>query len=368
MPIDPVALARQLIDVPSPTGSESDVAAFLDRELTRLGFTTSLHEVAPSRFNLLARAGGTPRIVINSHIDTVPPWFESSEDDEYVYGRGACDTKGIIAAMIAAGERLRARGITDFAFLFVVGEETDSVGAKSANTAFADLGSAYVVVGEPTESTFARASKGALTCTVRFEGVAAHSAYPHLGESAINRMVAAIAEINAADWGEHELLGRTTVNVGVVRGGERPNIIPAQAECEMIFRLVTTPEEVEARLSDLVAQHGGKIIVSRGNPPQIMTVPEGMKSSVVSFNTDVPCSARARSSTRTARTRRSARRTSWQPSTRITRWSSRCSREGRVDRGSRFSVLDFPEQPAVSRSGRPRNRKRKNQVRLRTEN
>ena len=286
--IDPIALARQLIDVPSPTESELAVAELLESELTGLGFATQRQDVTPARFNLLARAGGRPRVVLNSHIDTVPPWFGSSEDDQYVYGRGACDTKGIIAAMLAAGERLRSRGIDEFAFLFVVGEETDSIGAKAANAVFASLGSEYVVVGEPTESTFARASKGALTCTVRFEGVAAHSAYPHLGDSAINKMVAAIAEINATDWGEHDVLGKTTVNVGVVRGGERPNIIPAEAECELIFRLVTTPEDVQQRLETLVAKHGGRITSSRGNPPQFMIVPEGQPSAVVSFNTDVP--------------------------------------------------------------------------------
>jgi acetylornithine deacetylase len=288
MSFDPIAFARRLIDVPSPTEHELAAAELLESELTRLGFETQRHDVTPTRFNLLARAGGTPRVILNSHIDTVPPWFASSEDDEFVYGRGACDTKGIIAAMIAAGDRLRTRGIVDFAFLFVVGEETDSIGAKQANVAFANLGSEYVVVGEPTESKFARASKGALTCHVRFKGVAAHSAYPHLGESAINRMVAAIAEINRADWGTHDVLGKTTVNVGVVRGGERPNIIPAWAECELIFRLVTTPEEVEHRLDALVANHEGRITLTRGNPPQFMVVPAGAESHVVAFNTDVP--------------------------------------------------------------------------------
>jgi acetylornithine deacetylase len=183
---------------------------------------------------------------------------------------------------------LRARGIDDFAFLFVVGEETDSIGAKTANAAFANLGSEFVLVGEPTGSAFARASKGALTCTVRFEGVAAHSAYPHLGDSAVNRMVAAIAEINAADWGSHEILGDATVNVGVVRGGQKPNIIPADAECDMLFRLVTTPEDVQAKLEGIVSRHRGRITVVRGNPPQFMVVPEGQKSVVVAFNTDVP--------------------------------------------------------------------------------
>jgi acetylornithine deacetylase len=288
MTFDPIAFARTLIDVPSPTENELLVAELLEGELSRLGYTTRRQDVTPTRFNLLALAGGTPRVIFNSHIDTVPPWFASREDEEFLYGRGACDTKGIIAAMIAAGERLRARGVTDFAFLFVVGEETDSVGAKAANVVFSELGSQFVVVGEPTESKFARASKGALTCHVRFKGVAAHSAYPHLGESAINRMVAAIAEINATDWGTHEVLGKTTVNVGVVRGGERPNIIPADAECEMIFRLVTTPEDILHKLETLVSNHDGRVTLWRGNPPQFMVVPEGAPSHVVAFNTDVP--------------------------------------------------------------------------------
>ena len=290
MPIDPLALTRALIDIPSPTEQERAVGEFLDTTLAGLGFATRRHELPDGRFNLFASAGGRPRVVINSHIDTVPPWFASSEDEEHIYGRGACDTKGILAAMIAAGERLLARNVRDFAFLFVVSEETDSIGAKEANIAFADLGSEYVVVGEPTESKFARASKGALTVTLRFEGVAAHSAYPHLGESAINRMVAAIAEINHADtdWGTDPVLGKATVNVGVVRGGEKPNIIPALAECDILFRLVTPLEEVVERLGDMIAQHGGKIVMQRGNPPQLMTVPVGQPSSVVAFNTDVP--------------------------------------------------------------------------------
>jgi acetylornithine deacetylase len=288
MPIDPVAFARELVDIASPSDHERAVGEHLDAALTRLGFVTRRQAVTGERFNLFASAGGRPRVVLNSHIDTVPPWFASSEDEEFVYGRGACDTKGVIAAMIAAGERLIARSVRDFAFLFVVGEETDSVGAKTANVEFAELGSEYVVVGEPTESAFARASKGALTVTLRFEGVAAHSAYPHLGDSAINRMVAAIAEVNVADWGTHQILGRATVNVGVVRGGEKPNIIPALAECDVIFRLVTTPEDVVERLGDLIAQHGGSIVLSRGNPPQFMIVPEGERSAVVAFNTDVP--------------------------------------------------------------------------------
>ena len=286
--LDPIALARQLVDIPSPTDQEGDVALFLEKELTRLGYACRRQSVTDTRFNLYASAGGRPRVILNSHIDTVPPWFQSSETGEHLFGRGACDTKGVIAAMIAAGERLRARNIRDFAFLFVVGEETDSIGAKTANPEFGRLGSEFVVVGEPTESIFARASKGALTCFVRFEGVAGHSAYPERGDSAINKLVNAVAEIQATNWGEDEILGRTTVNVGVIRGGEKPNVIAAEAEAEMIFRLVTTPEDVQARLEKILAKHGGRITLSRGNPPQFMTVPEGAKSQVVAFNTDVP--------------------------------------------------------------------------------
>ena len=284
--IDALALARQLIDVPSTTENERAVAELLDRELTRLGYNVQRQAVTSERFNVYASAGGRPRVVINSHIDTVPPWFAAREDDDYLYGRGACDTKGVIAAMIAAGEELRAQHVNDFAFLFVVGEETDSIGAKTANEAFKDLGSEYVLVGEPTESKFARASKGALTAFVRFDGIAGHSAYPERGDSAINKMVNAIAEINATDWGSDDILGKTTVNVGVVRGGEKPNVIAGSAECEMIFRIAG--ELDRARFDAILAKHNGTITVSRGNPPQHMFVPDGAPSSVVAFNTDVP--------------------------------------------------------------------------------
>ncbi|HUP45541.1 MAG TPA: M20/M25/M40 family metallo-hydrolase [Thermoanaerobaculia bacterium] len=286
--IDPIALTRQLIDIPSTTEQEAAVGEFLDRELARLGFSCRRYPVTDTRFNLFASAGGRPRVVINSHLDTVPPWFGSREDGDFVYGRGACDTKGVYAAMIAAGERLRQRGVSDFAFLFVVGEETDSIGAKTAASQLAGLGSEFVVVGEPTESVFARASKGAFTCTVRFEGVAGHSAYPERGDSAITKLVAAVSDINAAGWGTDDVLGETTVNVGVIRGGVKPNVIAGEAEAEMIFRVVTDLDDVRTRLEAIVRRHGGAIVKSGGNPPQLMTVPAGVESRVVSFNTDVP--------------------------------------------------------------------------------
>ena len=286
--IDPIALARKLIDIPSTSDNEQEIGIFLHDELARRGYRCRKQTVAGTRFNVFASAGGRPRVVINSHMDTVPPWFASREDDDYLYGRGACDTKGVLAAMIAAGERLRERDVRNFAFLFVVGEETDSIGAKSANIAFADLESEYVIVGEPTESMFARASKGALNVTLHFDGVAAHSAYPERGNSAINRMVAAIAEINSTLWGSNEDLGEATVNVGVVRGGEKPNIIAASAECDLMVRTVGDPEEIRARLEEIVTRFGGRVTLARGNAPQFMFVPQGAPSTVVAFGTDVP--------------------------------------------------------------------------------
>jgi acetylornithine deacetylase len=190
--------------------------------------------------------------------------------------------------MVAAGLRLRAEGRDEFAFLFVVGEETDSIGAKEANIEFAQLGSEYVVVGEPTESKFVRATKGACTIVARFSGIPGHSAYPERGDSAIHKMVAALTEILARDWGSHEVLGRTTVNVGVVRGGQKPNVISAEAEAEMIFRTVEDPDVVRRGVEEILARHGGSIARTAGNPPQFMLVPEGSDSVVVAFNTDVP--------------------------------------------------------------------------------
>ncbi|MCM2313689.1 MAG: M20/M25/M40 family metallo-hydrolase [Thermoanaerobaculia bacterium] len=288
MPIDPIQLARQLIDIPSPTEFEREIGEFLDPLLSSLGFSCERHHVSSERFNILARTAARPRVILCTHIDTVPPFFSSSEDGSHLYGRGACDTKGLMAAMICAAEALLGEGVDGFGLLLVVGEETDSIGAKRANEHFAGLGSEYVVVGEPTESTFVRATKGALTVKVEFSGVAAHSAYPELGDSAIVKLAEAIRAITALDWGESPSLGRTTANVGVVRGGLKANIVPPSAELEMIFRLVEEPEIVLRRLESLVAPFDGHVSRWYGNAPVPMVVPRGAQSTVVAFNTDAP--------------------------------------------------------------------------------
>jgi acetylornithine deacetylase len=288
MAIDPIRLARQLVDIPSPTENERAVGEFLEPLLEHLGFSCERHYVTDERFNLLARTASRPRVILCTHLDTVPPFIASSEDATHLYGRGACDTKGLMAAMIRAAEELLRAGVDAFGMLLVVGEETDSIGAKRANEHFAELGSDFVIVGEPTESKFVRASKGALTATVGFSGVAAHSAYPERGDSAIVKLADAIRAISAFDWGASPVLGRTTANVGVVRGGLKANIVPPSAELEMIFRIVEEPETVLRMLEGLVGPLGGTVARWYGNAPVPMVVPRGVESTVVAFNTDAP--------------------------------------------------------------------------------
>jgi len=286
--IDAIELARRLIDIPSVSDSEGAVALELEQILAGLGFQTERQQIDGERFNLFASTKATPRVVLCTHIDTVPPFFSSRDDGDFLYGRGACDTKGILAAMLAAAERLLATGVEEFGFLLVVAEETDSVGAKRANQQFADRGSEYIVVGEPTESSYVHASKGAFTCTLRFEGKAAHSAYPERGDSAIRKMRLALDAIESFNWGSDLLLGNATVNIGVVRGGVKANVIPAEAEADLIFRTVRHHDEMKREVQTLISPFGGMIARSHGNPPTYMVTPEGVESIGVAFNTDVP--------------------------------------------------------------------------------
>jgi acetylornithine deacetylase len=287
---DPIEFTVRLIDIESLSGFETAIGDFLFDELTKLGYAHVLRQVVGGdRFNVWASPVERPRVVLNTHMDTVPPFIPASQDAEFIYGRGACDAKGQISAMIGAGERLRAAGIENFGLLFVVGEETSSDGAKSANEYFKDRGIQFVQVGEPTESNFARATKGALIVTAEFKGKSAHSSQPQLGDSAINKMVDCITVINGDYWGTNEILGSTTVNVGVVRGGTAANVIPDHAECEIVFRLVGPPEEVQAHLEGLVSLYSGRLVASRGNPPQVLFVPPGHEPGiVVAFGTDIP--------------------------------------------------------------------------------
>lgn len=287
--LDPVALASRLIDIPSVTGDERACAEASAAVLRDIGFDVRLDPVAPDRPNVLATLGA-PRVLLCTHLDTVPPYFPARRDGDLLYGRGACDTKGILAAMLGAAEALVAEGVRDVGLLLVVGEETDSIGAKRANESL-DLPSVrYTVVGEPTESQFAVAQKGGFKWTVRITGQAAHSGYPERGRSAILALLELLAAVRDADWGRDPELGPGTANIGIVRGGLRPNIVPERAEAEIFVRVVDSAAAVRERVRRLVA--GVELQVewsedTSNDPQRLMSVP-GEPTTVVAFNTDVP--------------------------------------------------------------------------------
>lgn len=287
--LDPLALTRRFIDIPSVTGEESAMAEAAAAVLRGIGFDVQFHLAAPGRPNVLATLDA-PRVLLCSHLDTVPPFFPARDEGDYIYGRGACDTKGILAAMAGAAERLVQSGVRDVGLLWVVGEETDSIGAKRANADLQLPGVRFTLVGEPTESKYALAQKGGFKWTLRVRGAAAHSGYPERGQSAIDELVRLIGVVNATDWGHDALLGPGTANVGVVRGGLRANIVPASAEAEIFVRVVDTADAARERVRTLLA--GARLPVEwseeTSNDPQHLFAVPGAPTTVVAFNTDVP--------------------------------------------------------------------------------
>ena len=277
-------LARQLMNIPSLSGGEKDVGLFLAGQLAGRGYRVEKQFLVPNRFNVLAFAG-KPQVILCTHIDTVPPFFSAREDDDFLYGRGACDTKGIIAAMIVAGDRLREQGIDSFGYLFVVGEESKGDGAKKANTLTWE--SEYVVVGEPTGNRMAVAQKGILMVDLAFAGRAAHSGYPHEGVSAIDGLWQVLQECAAADWGSDPVLGRGTFNVGVFNGGAACNVVPASATASVMIRLVEPRAVAEERMHKIVDDRAQMTIVG-GSDPYRMHVVDGFETMVASFGSDVP--------------------------------------------------------------------------------
>ena len=219
-------LTRKLIDISSVTGDEANVGEFLADYLVSLGYQVERQLVADGRFNVIATTRDKPRVVLSTHMDTVPPYIKASEDEEKIYGRGACDAKGIIAAQIVAAERLRAEGVNEIGLLFTVDEETGSAGARIANTGKRPGDTHYMINGEPTDNKLAVATKGSLRFVLSAEGRAAHSAYPEHGESAIEKLLNVLQDIRSVHWPVDSVLGDTTCNIGVIGGGTRPKVIP----------------------------------------------------------------------------------------------------------------------------------------------
>jgi acetylornithine deacetylase len=280
-------LTRQLIDIPSVTGDELAVGEFLARHLEELGYRVERQEVATERFNVIAATEEPPRIVFSTHMDTVPPFIESSEDEEFIYGRGACDAKGIIAAQIFAAQRLRDEGMNEVGLLFTVDEEMASLGAQVANKHPLAASCDFLINGEPTDSRLATGTKGSVRVIITTEGRAAHSAYPEAGESAIEKMLDILQDIRAREWPEDSFFGTTTCNIGVLNGGTRPNVIADKARAELQIRLGIDIEHIKSVLEDAVGTRGRLEYSSAHNPVRLFSVP-GFDECVVRFTTDVP--------------------------------------------------------------------------------
>jgi acetylornithine deacetylase len=281
-------LTRGLVDIESVTGHEKLVGDFLAGQLSALASRYSgRHEripAAPDRDNVFA-CWGEPVVTLSTHMDTVPPFFPSSEDSEFLWGRGSCDAKGIIAAMIAAAEKLLAAGSRNFGLLFVVGEERDSAGAKAA--AGTPRGSRFLINGEPTENRLAIGSKGALRYEIIARGKLAHSAYPELGHSAIHTLLEVLHAIRAIHLPEEPLLGPSTLNVGTISGGRAPNVVADEARAEIMFRTVGDPTPLREGVSAAVS--------GRAEASEVLYTPalrlagfDGLASTVVAFTTDIP--------------------------------------------------------------------------------
>lgn len=280
-------LTRELIDIPSVTGDELAVGQYLSEYLEGLGYHVEQQEISSDRFNVLATTEAPPRVVFSTHMDTVPPFSGSSEDDEFIYGRGSCDAKGIIAAQIFAAERLRGGGVNEVGLLFTVDEELSSHGAQAANKHPLARECQFLINGEPTDSRLAIGTKGSVRVFITTEGRAAHSAYPEAGESAIEKLLDILGRIRSCHWPEDSFFGATTCNIGVISGGTRPNVIPDHARAELQIRLGIDIEHVKRVLEDAVETRGRLEYASAHNPVRLFSVP-GFDECVVRFTTDVP--------------------------------------------------------------------------------
>jgi acetylornithine deacetylase len=281
-------LTRQLIDIESITPNEREVGNFLWHLVSelkgRFGGQTERMTVEKDRDNIFVYFDN-PTVVLSTHMDTVPPFIAAREDDTHIWGRGACDTKGIIASMLVAAEELLEAGIRNFGLLFVVGEERNSAGAHLA--AQTPRGSKYIINGEPTDNKLAIGSKGALRYEIVANGRMAHSAYPELGESAIEKLLDALERIRRVPMPADPVLGRSTLNIGTIQGGRAPNVIPDSAMAEVFIRVVGDVTDLRKTI-ETAARPEADAKEALFIPALHLGSLDGFETTVVAFTTDIP--------------------------------------------------------------------------------
>jgi acetylornithine deacetylase len=280
-------LTKTLINIPSISEDEQAVGFFLRDYLESLGWTVDLQAVSENQNNVIAYLNASPRVFLSTHMDTVPPFIEASEDAEKIYGRGACDAKGIIASQIFAAENLRKEGFNDIGLLYTVEEEEGGKGAKAANLHPIAEKCEYLINGEPTDNDLAVGSKGSLRFFIKTEGKAAHSAYPEMGESAIEKLLDILQDIRQTEFPTDEFFGETTNNIGTINGGLKTNVIAPSAEAGLHIRLTTSDKPILEVLEKVVGGRGRIEVMSVSQPVKMLAV-EGFRQKVVRFTTDIP--------------------------------------------------------------------------------
>ncbi len=283
--MDAIELTRALVRIESTTGTEGPAGEFVAHLLEDAGWVVTRQQVSPGRFNVYARLDARPEVVFSTHLDTVPPYIPLTEDAESLHGRGTCDAKGLIAAMITAAEELRAAGERRLGLLFIVGEENGSDGARAAATL--ESRGRWLINGEPTENRLSVGQKGVLRADLTANGRAAHSGYPELGDSAVESLLGTIARVRAIPLDVHPVLGPSTLNIGRIEGGVAPNVIPPSAHAKLLFRMVGPAAPLRAAIEQALLP-GVSVTFPLEIPFHLSKAPDGWDTTVVAYTSDLP--------------------------------------------------------------------------------
>jgi acetylornithine deacetylase len=278
-------LTRALVDIDSTTGREQEIGAWLSRFLRDRGYRVVDQPVADGRFNVFAQLDAPPQVVFSTHFDCVPPFFPCRRELGMIFGRGSCDAKGILAAQVIAVERLREKGERRIGMLFVAGEERGSDGARVAND-LAPAGVKYLINGEPTDNRLGMATRGVLRVRLRASGRAAHSSFPELGDSAIDKLLDALMVMRGVALPEDPILGRTHYTVGLIEGGVAPNVVSPHASAELLFRIVGDGAAVRAALKVIETIVAVEPVLDI--PAVRMHTVPGFETAVFPYTTDIP--------------------------------------------------------------------------------